>query len=85
MLRQSLHTMLMAPEMDDSGVLHDHMDSIAKRHSRNERDIRPELYDLWLECLLQAVDEHDPLFSHELKESWRASMTHGIDYIRSQY
>ena len=34
-------------------------------------DIKPELYDLWLDRLLQAVAEFDPLFDMETETAWR--------------
>ena len=58
---------------------------IAARHSRKELDIRPELYDQWLECLLQAARGNDPQFSPEIEAAWRKTLAAGIDYMRSHY
>ena len=45
----------------------------------------PRLYDLWLECLIEAVRGHDPQFSAELESAWRETLAFGIDYMRARY
>jgi len=41
------------------------LERLAKLHSRAELDIKPELYDLWFDRLVQAVKEFDPMFDME--------------------
>ena len=33
--------------------------ALGESHSRQRLDIRPELYDLWLDALLLTISEHD--------------------------
>ena len=47
--------------------------------------IRPELYDLWLDCLIRAVREHDRSFSSETERAWRNVMERGIEFMKSRY
>jgi hemoglobin-like flavoprotein len=54
-------------------------------HDRHHRNIRPELYDVWLRCLIQAVSEYDPEFSEEVEQAWRETLRIGIDHMRSAY
>jgi hypothetical protein len=58
---------------------------MAARHSRNDLDIRPGLYDSWLDCLVAAVRKHDGMFSPEIEEAWRKTLAAGIEYMRSKY
>ena len=58
---------------------------IAARHSRSDLDIRPGLYDTWLDCLVEAVRKHDPEFSPEIEDAWRKTLAAGIEYMRSKY
>jgi len=58
---------------------------LAKRHGRQDLDIPPGLYDLWLDCLLQAARRHDPQFSPEIEAAWRRDAGRGIEYMRSKY
>lgn len=41
------------------------LEKIAKHHSRKELNIRPGLYEIWLECLIQAVKEIDNEFNEK--------------------
>jgi hemoglobin-like flavoprotein len=62
-----------------------HLERLAKRHSRAEMDIKPELYDLWLDRLVQAVEEFDPMFNMEIEIAWRRLLQPGIDFMKSRY
>lgn len=58
---------------------------IAEAHSKRQLDIPPELYDLWLDCLLQAVREFDPKWNQEIDAAWRQVLTTGIQFMKSRY
>jgi hypothetical protein len=58
---------------------------LAARHSRRDLDIRPGLYDTWLDCLIQSVRKHDNQFSAEVETVWRKTMAVGIEYMRAKY
>ena len=82
LLKTSLYTMMLASGETERDFQLEHL---AKRHSRAELDIRPELYDLWLARLLQAVREFDPLFDIETEAAWRNVLQPGIDFMKSRY
>jgi hypothetical protein len=58
---------------------------LAARHGRSDLDIRPGLYDTWLDCLIQAVRKHDVHFSGEVEAAWRTTLAPGIEYMRAKY
>jgi hemoglobin-like flavoprotein len=58
---------------------------LAEKHSRRELDIRPELYDLWLECLIGTVGRCDPHYSADIEAAWRETLAIGITYLRSRH
>jgi hypothetical protein len=58
---------------------------LAALHSRNELDIRPGLYDTWLDCLVETARRHDKEFSPEVEDAWRKTLAVGIEYMRSKY
>ena len=62
-----------------------HLERLAKLHSRAELDIKPELYDLWLDRLVQAVKEFDPMFDMEIETAWRRTPQPGIEFMKSRY
>ena len=57
----------------------------SERHSREDLDIRPGLYDLWLAALLQAVAGCDPEHTPQIEVAWRDTLSAGIEYMRSRY
>jgi hemoglobin-like flavoprotein len=82
MLKTSLYIMMLASDESERIA---HLERIAKRHSRAELDIRPELYDLWLDRLLQAVKEYDAMFDAETEAAWRRVLQPGIEFMQSRY
>ena len=82
-LMESLESMLLATEM--GGMFKVHLKRVADSHSRGERDIEPTLYDLWEDCLLTAVREHDPQIDDRLEQAWREALQPGIEFMRSRY
>ncbi len=83
MLKGSLQIMLLYADgrlSDDGG-----MRQLAKVHDRDHREVKPELYSFWLNCMIETVRQSDPQFSAELENSWRAVMQPGIDYMISHY
>jgi hemoglobin-like flavoprotein len=82
-LKISLYMLMLAAEGRPTGRAH--LEDIARRHSRAGLDIRPELYDLWLECLVAAVREHDPRFDADVERAWRAVLAPGIEVMKSRY
>ena len=62
-----------------------YLERIAEAHGKHGRDIPPYLYDLWLDCLLQAVKELDAQYSTEVEAAWRFMMGAGISFLKSRY
>ena len=82
-LKASLY-MLMLASLGTPEALQ-HLERMAQLHSRKQLDIRPELYDLWLTCMLKAVKEHDRLFDDKTEQAWRRVLQHGIEFIKARY
>jgi len=82
MLKTSLYIMMLAGGGSERTV---HLERLAKRHSKAELDIKPELYDLWLDRLVQAVREFDPMFDPEIEAAWRRALRPGIEFMKSRY
>ena len=82
LLKTSLYILMLASGESERIV---HMDRLAKLHSRAELDIKPELYDLWLDRLVQAVKEFDPMFDMETETAWRHVLQPGIEFMKSRY
>ena len=64
-----------------TGQASDYMHKIARMHDKQHTDIRPKLYAMWLEALLQCVSEFDPDFNEEVDAAWRIVVTPGIAFM----
>ena len=84
-LSDSLYIMAVAAESGPEGVEWKELDRLAARHAHGDLDVRPSLYDTWLDCLLEAARQHDPQFSAEVEDAWRHTLAPGIERLRSQY
>jgi hemoglobin-like flavoprotein len=82
MLKTSLYIMMLASGQSELAT---HLERLAKRHSRMDLDIKPELYDLWLDRLVQAVREADPLFDAPTEAAWRRVLQPGIEFMKARY
>jgi hemoglobin-like flavoprotein len=82
LLKTSLYIMILASDESERIV---HLERLAKLHSRAELDIKPELYDLWLDRLLLAVKEFDPRFDLQIETAWRRMLQPGIEFMKSRY
>jgi hemoglobin-like flavoprotein len=83
MLKASLVLMMVSADGKNEGQVH--MERIAGVHSNTGFDIPAPLYDVWLECLLQAVREFDPHCNEALLQTWRRVLEPGIAFMKSRY
>ncbi|WP_455203392.1 globin [Kaarinaea lacus] len=63
----------------------DYLQRIAQHHSKKNAAIPPDLYDVWLECLMKTLREFDPEYSPEVELSWRVVLSPGITYMKFKY
>jgi hemoglobin-like flavoprotein len=82
-LASSLYVIVMA--LEGGGAATVYLDQVADRHSRRDLDIRPELYAPWLECLIRAVSEYDPLYDEVVEQVWRGVMSEAIQRMTDRY
>ena len=85
MLEDSLYVVAVAVQGQEGSVARGDLPRIAARHSRKDLDIRPQLYDQWLECLIETVRIHDPQFSPPIEAAWRETLGFGVAYMRERY
>ncbi len=82
-LMASLYCLMLATEGHPEGEAH--LRRIAEVHDRHHRDIRPGLYDRWLECLVQAVRDCDSRVTPEVEQAWRSVLLPGIEVMKAAY
>lgn len=75
-----MQLILVARGMPDSKLR-----ALGESHSRRGYNIRPELYSVWLDALLDTVARHDAEFTAEIDGAWRRAIQPGIELIRNAY
>jgi len=80
-LADSLYVMAVAADGGRANIARQDMKRLARRHE--EMNIAPWMYDVWLDCVVQAAKRHDPLFSPDVEHAWRETLRPGIEYMRS--
>ncbi len=61
------------------------LERLAQAHGHTAYDVRPELYDLWLDAVVGAVRASDPQFTPITESAWRAVLGCGVEFMRARY
>lgn len=57
----------------------------AETHDRRHLDVRPKLYDLWLESIVTTAAEIDPQWTADVEAAWRRLLGFVIQRMASRY
>lgn len=68
-----------------SGTTDDVLRRTAQLHNAKQLNIKPHLYDLWLECMIDTVKHFDSEFDDEVELAWRLILSPGITYMKFKY
>lgn len=82
MLRKSFYSLVAFYASGSADCV---LEKIANTHDARHLDIWPELYDLWLECLIETVAEFDDDFYDDIELAWRLVLSPGIVYMKFKY
>jgi hypothetical protein len=82
MLARSLTEVI---DFSRTGVASEYLRQVARRHSRDQRDVRPDLYAQWLESLIATAREFQPDLGEEAELAWRVVLAPGIAYMQYRY
>ena len=58
---------------------------LGERHGQRGLGIPPELYVVWLDCLIEAVSRYDGKFDGRVEEAWRGLLSEGIAVMVREY
>ncbi len=83
LLRATVYIMVTRDVTDPKG--REALERVGHSHARAKLNIRPELYDLWLDSLCETAKAMDAEWTPELERSWRECMAPGIALITSLY
>jgi hemoglobin-like flavoprotein len=84
-LEDSLYVVAVAVQGAEGSLARGDLPRLAERHSRRDLDIPPELYDLWVQCLVETARAHDPHWTGEVEAAWHDTLVSGVEYMRQRY
>jgi hemoglobin-like flavoprotein len=61
------------------------IDRFAASHDRKHYDVRPEMYAIWIDCLVRTASELDDEWTAALELMWREQLSMGIDLMKARY
>ena len=64
-----------------NGIYSDYLYRLAERHGPKGVDIQPELYAVWLNCLIETVRAFDSRFNERVETAWRFVFSKGIEFM----
>lgn len=82
-LSASLYMTMLMDERSPEGRVH--FERIAQLHGRDALDIKPELYDVWVESLIEAAREFDPHFDQNTERAWRSLLAPVVEFMKARY
>ena len=83
MLVRSLRLVAAATSGEQEGL--QELRERAETHDRNHLAIKPELYELWRECVIDTACEYDPQWNDEVEDAWQNILTFSIDYMTRRF
>jgi len=81
MVREALYLKLLAT--DGNVPARERLVQLGMKHAAMQ--IRPELYELWLDALMSVVEEMDPRYDARIEQSWRDVLALGIGIMLAAY
>ncbi len=61
------------------------MEEMAFSHSKEQMDIHPRYYQLWLDAIVETVKEFDDESDEATELAWRVVLAPGIEYMKFYY
>ncbi|WLQ14372.1 hypothetical protein O5O45_00260 [Hahella aquimaris] len=55
---------------------------IEASHNHQTMGLTPNMYELWLSCLLETVLCHDKTYDDDVRKAWELTLRPGIDYLK---
>ena len=81
-----LHGLLVLIEYANGQVLGKvAIERLGALHSRRKMNVPPDLYPIWVNCLVETLARLDPQFTSRLDRQWRETLQMGIDIMIREY
>lgn len=82
MLKKSFYHLLI---FYGSNQTDNYLERVAQYHNKQNLDIKPEYYDLWMDNLVKTLRSFDPQCDDNIELAWRLVFAPGITYMKFKY
>lgn len=82
LLKKSLAELL---KFYEERQVNQHLLKIGQIHAPDKMNITPEMYDFWLDTLMETIKKYDPEFMPKIELAWRVTLSPGITYMKFSY
>ncbi|MCB1174345.1 MAG: hypothetical protein KDK39_12305 [Leptospiraceae bacterium] len=83
LLREGISFMILFADNNAGGEMA--IEHIGKIHDVKHVNVRPELYPLWINSLLECIGKHDKHHNEEIRDAWKAVLDIGIRRFIAMY
>lgn len=83
LLRHGISYMIMYAEENRTGELK--VEKLGDSHSETQMNIKPELYDFWIQSLVETIRKHDSKSTPELESDWKQILNLGVNKMKDAY
>lgn len=83
MLVRSLRLVAAATKGEREGL--QELRERSETHDRHHLNIKPELYDVWRDAVIETAREYDWQWSVQIEEAWMKTLTYAINYMVHRY
>lgn len=59
-----------------------HLLTIGRIHAEDKLNVSPQMYDLWLDTLIETIQKFDPQYHPKIELAWRVTLSPGITYMK---
>lgn len=59
------------------------VNELGASHSREKLNIKPSMYPLWLDALMETIEEFDSQFTPEARKEWLIALRRGVEKMSS--
>jgi len=80
MLQESLLYMI---DFANSEVASPRINRLATLHGASNMNIPARIFELWIDCLVETVQERDPQFAPEIATAWRVVLAPGLAFFKA--
>lgn len=85
LIERAIRIAILFAKEPNMQIVREYMKMIAARHSKKHLNIRPALYPMWLDSMIEAVSLCDPEYTAELGSRWREVLAPAINLMTENY